>query len=102
MGIKVKDFDNSVIIKQKGEAVVSMTSPQGETKELKRLRPGSYFGEMALITMEKRQATVKAAGKVRCGELNVNAFERLLGPCKEIMRRNQTAYNDSVSRAFKK
>merc|ERR1719312_2190921 len=79
-----------------GEASVSMTSEEGVTKEIKKLVPGSYFGEMALINRDKRQATVTAVEKVRCGELNVDAFERLLGPCKEIMRRNQETYREQV------
>jgi len=99
--IKQNDRANSMFFLMEGEAVVSMTSPGGETKEIKKLSLGSYFGEMALITMEKRKATVKANGKVRCGELSVDAFERLLGPCKEIMRRNQSDYDDQVSQVFK-
>ena len=30
------------------------------------------------------------------GELDVDAFERLLGPCKEIMKRKQRDYNEQV------
>ena len=51
-----------------GEAVVTQTSAQGATKQLQKLSPGNYFGEMALITMETRQASVTATGKVTCGE----------------------------------
>ena len=51
-----------------GEVSVSMTSEKGVTMKISTLAPGSYFGEMALINMEKRQATVTAEGKVRCGE----------------------------------
>lgn len=100
--IKQNDTASSMFFVLEGEAVVSMTSSKGETKEIQRLMPGSYFGEMALITMEKRKATVRAAGNVRCGELSVDAFERLLGPCKEIMRRNQRLYDEQANKAFKK
>jgi len=112
--IQVKHFqDGEVILKQnedgdsmfflmEGEAVVTQTSAQGTTKQLQKLSPGNYFGEMALITMETRQASVTATGKVTCGELSVDAFERLLGPCKEIMRRNQHNYSVQAAEAFKK
>jgi CRP-like cAMP-binding protein len=33
---------------------------RGETKELARLRPGAFFGEMALLTNTSRSATVLA------------------------------------------
>jgi len=100
--IKQGDEANSMFFVLEGEPVVHITSHFGETQEIQRLKPGSYFGEMALLTKEKRKATVKAAGKVRCGELNVDAFERLLGPCKEIMLRKQNVYKEQANKVFKK
>lgn len=32
--------------------------------------------------------------------LDVLAFERLLGPCLEVMRRNLASYDDDMNRAF--
>lgn len=32
--------------------------------------------------------------------LEVEAFERLLGPCMNIMRRNETAYEEAMIRVF--
>ena len=62
------DEANSMFFLMEGEAIVSMTSSEGVSKEIQRLSPGSYFGEMALINMENRQATVTTVGNVRCGE----------------------------------
>ena len=34
-----------------------------EEREITRLRRGSYFGELALVTQKPRAATVKSLGK---------------------------------------
>lgn len=33
-------------------------------------------------------------------ELDVDAFERLLGPCVELMKRNMASYETDMQRAF--
>ncbi|CAF1635487.1 unnamed protein product, partial [Adineta ricciae] len=59
----------------------------------KRLTKGDYFGELALLTHEPRSATVIAASyKVRLASLEVRSFERLLGPCMDILHRNTSRY----------
>ena len=59
---------------------------QGEV-EVKKLTQGQYFGELALLDNSRRSASIYAIGKVKCGFLARDAFERLLGPCKDIMKR---------------
>jgi len=44
-----------------GEAVVSV-----DDVELARLQPGSYFGELAMISEQPRGATVTASTRLRC------------------------------------
>ena len=59
----------------------------------KRLHKGDYFGELALLNHEPRSATVIAASsKVRLASLEVESFERLLGPCMDLMQRNTSKY----------
>ncbi|KAH7938654.1 hypothetical protein HPB51_028828 [Rhipicephalus microplus] len=56
--------------------------------------------ELALLTKKPRAATVYAVGPVKLAFLDVSAFERLLGPCKEIMMRNIDQYEEQMVQAF--
>lgn len=75
-----------------GEVRFTIKDESGDEKEIKRDGKGSYFGELALITDKPRAATVYAAGPTTCGVLDIQAFERLLGPCKELLERNIDLY----------
>lgn len=46
--------------------------------EVSRLGPGTFFGEMALLTGEKRRATIVALTDVDCYRLDADAFRALL------------------------
>merc|ERR1712110_494429 len=99
-----KFTDGNTIIKQgdtktdyfymlmEGEVRFTVEDESGEEKEIKRSGPGSYFGELALITDKPRAATAYAVGNTKCGVLDIQAFERLLGPCKELLERNIDLY----------
>ena len=59
----------------------------------KRLGKGEYFGELALLNHEPRSATIVAATpKVKLASLEVESFERLLGPCMDLIHRNTSKY----------
>ncbi|GAB1598877.1 cAMP-dependent protein kinase type II regulatory subunit-like [Argonauta hians] len=100
--------DGEVVLKQ-GEAATCMyfvesgeariTIAKGEESvEVKCCGKGSYFGELALLTHKPRAATAIAKGKSRFAVLNVGAFERLLGPCMDIMKRNIETYEEQLVR----
>ena len=73
----------------------------GESKELKVCNKGDYFGELALLTKNPRAATVLASGdEVKCAILDIEAFERLLGPCIEIMKNNIPNYEITMKNVF--
>lgn len=61
---------------------------------------GEYFGELALVTNKPRAASAYAKGNVKCLVMDIHAFERLLGPCVEIMKRNITHYEEQLASLF--
>ncbi|NOY98995.1 MAG: cyclic nucleotide-binding domain-containing protein [Chloroflexi bacterium] len=61
-----------------GEAKVTKIINNTEVRLLKTLRPGDFFGEMALIHNAPRAATVTAKTQVVVLELNKEAFDRVL------------------------
>ncbi|XP_016381842.1 protein kinase, cAMP-dependent, regulatory, type II, alpha, B [Sinocyclocheilus rhinocerous] len=73
---------------------------QGEV-EVARCSRGQYFGELALVTNKPRAASVYAAGETKCLVITVQAFERLLGSCKEILKRNIQQYEQQLLALFR-
>merc|ERR1712029_940300 len=105
--------DESVVVKQgeqgndffiivEGTAIVTQyrndtDQSEQEPVEVGRLGPSDYFGEIALILDWPRAATVTARGPLKCVKLDRGRFERVLGPCSEILKRNIQQYNSYVS-----
>jgi len=50
----------------------------GSKKNLDILKPGEFFGEMAILDNSPRSATCMAAGNVKCLEFNKENFELLI------------------------
>ncbi|XP_073700745.1 protein kinase, cAMP-dependent, regulatory, type II, alpha, B [Garra rufa] len=71
-----------------------------EEVEVARCSRGQYFGELALVTNKPRAASVYAAGDTKCLVIDVQAFERLLGSCKEILKRNIQQYEQQLVALF--
>jgi len=81
-----------------GSAVVTQCRNEGEDPvEVGLLGPSDYFGEIALLLDRPRAATVTARGPLKCVKLDRGRFERVLGPCSEILKRNIQQYNSYVS-----
>uniref|UniRef100_H0UVQ5 cAMP-dependent protein kinase type II-alpha regulatory subunit n=1 Tax=Cavia porcellus TaxID=10141 RepID=H0UVQ5_CAVPO len=68
--------------------------------EIARCHKGQYFGELALVTNKPRAASAYAVGNVTCLVMDVQAFERLLGPCMDIMKRNISHYEEQLVKMF--
>ncbi|XP_048038001.1 protein kinase, cAMP-dependent, regulatory, type II, alpha, B [Megalobrama amblycephala] len=68
--------------------------------EVARCTRGQYFGELALVTNKPRAASVYAAGDTKCLVIDVQAFERLLGSCKQILKRNISQYEQQLVAVF--
>lgn len=63
-------------------------------KEVSKLSTGKYFGEIALLTSKKRQATVIADDPhVVVLSVHRKVFTRVLGSFADILSRNMEAYS---------
>lgn len=80
---------------EEGEVLISR---DGVT--LRNLFKGDYFGELALLTKQPRAASAKILSKTKLAVLDVDSFERLLGPCLDIMRRNIDDYQSQMNAIF--
>ncbi|XP_067930787.1 cAMP-dependent protein kinase type II regulatory subunit-like [Watersipora subatra] len=98
--VKTGDKADTMYFVEEGEVKVIRTNEAGQSKEVSRITAGGYFGELGLISKEPRAADVVSVGESRCAELDVGAFERLLGPCVEVMKRNVANYEEDMRRAF--
>lgn len=79
----------ATVLQQRGE--------NEEPSEVGRLGPSDYFGEIALLLDRPRAATVIARTPLKCVKLDRARFERVLGLCADILKRNITQYNSFVS-----
>uniref|UniRef100_A0A8C4EXD8 cAMP-dependent protein kinase type I-alpha regulatory subunit n=1 Tax=Dicentrarchus labrax TaxID=13489 RepID=A0A8C4EXD8_DICLA len=89
--------DEFFIILEGTAAVLQRRSEDEEFVEVGRLGPSDYFGEIALLMNRPRAATVVACGPLKCVKLDRPRFERVLGPCSDILKRNIEQYNSFVS-----
>ncbi|CAC5415592.1 PRKAR [Mytilus coruscus] len=85
------------IIAEGQASVLQRKSDDEEPIEVGRLGVSDYFGEIALILDRPRAATVIARGQLKCVKLDRGRFERVLGPCSDILKRNISQYNSFVS-----
>ncbi|KER33606.1 hypothetical protein T265_00500 [Opisthorchis viverrini] len=76
-------MEGKVIVKKDTSAGVITVSELGE---------GQYFGELALLSDEPRAASVYSVGTSVLAVLDVQSFERLLGPCVTVMKQNTLKY----------
>ncbi len=76
--IREGERDDSLFIIGRGEVEVFITSTRGNRKILSRLVGGDFFGEMALLTGEKRTASVQAITDVRVYQLDKSSFREVL------------------------
>lgn len=77
------EADDGLYMIVEGEASVQLNAG-GSLVEVARLGPGQFFGEMSLMTGEKRSATVIAGSDVVTYRLDKPAFEELVKSRPEI------------------
>mmetsp|Transcript_11120 Transcript_11120/g.33276 ORF Transcript_11120/g.33276 Transcript_11120/m.33276 type:complete len:275 (-) Transcript_11120:187-1011(-) len=74
-----------------GECTVTVNK-DGTSETVNTLSQSDFFGEIALITHKPRAATVTATKATTCARLDRDRFERVLGPCEDVLRRNMENY----------
>lgn len=100
MIIKQGDSADGMYFVEEGSVKITITGDSGQEVEINRISKGGYFGELALVTHKPRAASAYAVGNMKLAFLDVEAFERLLGPCMNIMKRNIDDYEDQLVRIF--
>lgn len=68
----------------KGQASVRVASNGKMESEVARIGAGEFFGEMGLLTGERRTATIVAVTPVECYRLDKSAFKELMSTRPEI------------------
>lgn len=86
------DGDYFYIVKE-GSVECTVKDSNGEEKVVANCGPGDYFGEIALLLLKPRQATVKATGTAKVLSLDKATFTRVMGPLDDILKRNMDQYN---------
>ncbi|CAB0008985.1 unnamed protein product [Nesidiocoris tenuis] len=68
-----------------------------EENVIKVINKGEYFGELALLNRKPRAANCFAVGDVKLAFLSAEAFERLMGPCLDVLQRHAAEYTTRIS-----
>ncbi|XP_014673373.1 PREDICTED: cAMP-dependent protein kinase type II regulatory subunit-like isoform X3 [Priapulus caudatus] len=98
--IKQGDSADGMYFIESGTVCISVRNEANEDQEVTRLSRGQYFGELALVTQKPRAATATSVEAVKLAYLERQAFERLLGPCMDLMKRNVSLYEDQLVKLF--
>ncbi|KAJ7068140.1 cyclic nucleotide-binding-like protein [Mycena amicta] len=96
--VRQGEMGDTFFFVEEGEAIATktQTDENGDVREVKvgHLKKGDYFGELSLLRLAPRAATVSAIAredsglpKLKVAALDAPAFTRLLGPLREIMER---------------
>jgi cAMP-dependent protein kinase regulator len=89
--------DDFYIIEEGTAVVLQQRSADEPQVEVGKLGKSEYFGEIALLLDRPRAATLVAKVPLKCVKLNKATFERFLGPCAHIFKRNLKHYNSLIS-----
>ena len=99
--IRQGDAGHEFYIISSGQCIVRKSAGPGQPEaKVAELLEGSHFGELALLNDDPRAASVVAKGRCECLMIERAAFERLLGPCKEILYRAHLAYLSRATNLF--
>ena len=91
--IKEGDHGDRFYFIQEGTAEAFKTSDDGFESVVFDFKENDYFGELALLNGDKRQASIKVTSdSLTVASLSKQSFKRLLGPIERILERNKEKY----------
>lgn len=83
--IKENDDGDSMFVVVEGLLDVFVASKDGKQIKVGRLKPGEFFGEMSLMTGEKRSATVICLTDVLLYEIRKESISKIISNRKEVI-----------------
>uniref|UniRef100_G3W7Y2 Cyclic nucleotide-binding domain-containing protein n=1 Tax=Sarcophilus harrisii TaxID=9305 RepID=G3W7Y2_SARHA len=83
-------------IVESGEVKIVAEKPGSKEVGIVRHHKEEYFGESALINNNPRTVSAYAEGEVKCIVMDVQALERLLGPCMDILKRDMSNFEELI------
>jgi len=91
--IRQGEEGHTFYIVEEGTAIATKTlQGKSQPETVFHYKAGDYFGELALLHNEPRQANVIADSDLSVLTLDRQSFNRVLGPLKEILSRNVKRY----------
>ena len=91
--IKQGEHGDKFYFIEDGEAVATkVLAGKSEAEQVYAYKPGEYFGELALLKGEPRAANVIAKTDLALLALDREAFNRVLGPLNDLLKRNTKKY----------
>jgi len=98
--IEQGDDADGMYFVEEGTVRITRTEQGQDEVQINVIEKGGYLGELALITKNPRAASAYAVGDVRLAFLDRDAFERLLGPCMDVMKREMENYEEELQKIF--
>ncbi len=92
------DEGDSFFIVRQGTVAVELTAPGKDLVKVAELGPGEFFGEMSLLTGERRSATVRSIGETEVVVVDRKAFGTLLRSNKSIATTLSTYLEERAKR----
>mmetsp|Transcript_35146 Transcript_35146/g.80464 ORF Transcript_35146/g.80464 Transcript_35146/m.80464 type:complete len:457 (+) Transcript_35146:32-1402(+) len=91
--VRQGDAGDKFFIVESGNLVATKKNDDGSEKEVMKYKTGDYFGELALLRGNVRQASVSATSDCKLLAMETKIFKQLLGSLEAIMKRNAEGYS---------
>lgn len=98
--VRQGEYGDTFFVLLRGEASVQVAGEDGRMREVARLTPGSYFGELAMLGAGERKASVQIQRDAELLELRRIHFDQTLRKFKAVKARIEAAYTRSVLDTF--